>query len=96
MFILFGAVWYFSTEIPRPTLNVQGASVSVSRATAATAAPIQRGRTKELSSDAINTTRQPTTPPAGAFLILSQVGRLCVQILNDNWLELVHLISRLH
>lgn len=77
MFILFGTVWYFSTEVPRPTLNVQGTSVNVSRSTPATAAPTQRGRTKELS-DAINTTRQPTTPPAGAFLILSQVGRLCV------------------
>ncbi|KAJ1525458.1 hypothetical protein ONE63_010268 [Megalurothrips usitatus] len=53
----------------RPTLNVHGPSGVATRTT--TSVP-QRGRPREVPSDGNNTARQPTTPPAGAFLILSQ------------------------
>lgn len=59
-----------SSSSARPTLNVHVASANVSRGVASTTA--QRGRPREKPSEGNTAARQPTTPPAGAFLILSQ------------------------
>lgn len=64
------------TDVPpsssRPTINVHIASGNVSRTVTPSIPPPQRGRTREAPSEGSQTGRQPTTPPAGAFLILSQ------------------------
>lgn len=63
-----------SSSSARPTLNVHGTSTNASRSVTSTTAP-QRGRAREIPPEGNSAARQPTTPPAGAFLILSQVWR---------------------
>lgn len=75
-----------SSASARPSLNIHVASAN-SRSLTTTAAPPQRGRAREMPTDCTKAegvkfeahkgegniiARQPATPPAGAFLILSQ------------------------